>query len=177
MRGKMPRCARGRRRHSHGVFLLTSRLSRLHQTADIVRQMPAVSAGGKPAWGQSKSQNSGTFWPIPRLRCAQVDAQRPNSDDGRRRTGALIFYAQMGAAAEDPPLARRVRSARRHGAGRYVRGGRVPAETTWMLAHEVTGAIRRIEHDADVNMVFLLAQAEVRAHDRRPTTADQTERH
>ena len=45
-------------RHSQGVFLLTSALSFLHQTADIVRQRPAVSAGGKPAWGQAKSQNS-----------------------------------------------------------------------------------------------------------------------
>ena len=72
--GLLPRCAgltrvvlaavesaARRRAHSHGLFLLTSSFSRLHQTADIVRQMPAVSAGGKSALGQSKSQNSGGF--------------------------------------------------------------------------------------------------------------------
>jgi len=45
-----------RRRHSHAAFLFTNSASFRHQTADIVRHNPAVSAGGKLARGQEKSQ-------------------------------------------------------------------------------------------------------------------------
>jgi len=38
-----------RRRHSHGVFFGTNSPSSPQWTADIVRQIPAVSAGGNPA--------------------------------------------------------------------------------------------------------------------------------
>lgn len=46
-------------RHSQGVFLLTSSSSNLQYTADIVRHMPAVSAGGKSECGQRNSHISG----------------------------------------------------------------------------------------------------------------------
>ena len=39
-------------RYSQGAFLFTSFLSLQQTTADMVRQMPLVSAGGKSANGQ-----------------------------------------------------------------------------------------------------------------------------
>jgi hypothetical protein len=46
-------------RYRHGAFLSTSLPSFLQCTAAIVRQMPALSAGGKSACGQENPQNSG----------------------------------------------------------------------------------------------------------------------
>jgi len=43
----------------HGAFLSTNLPSLLQCTAAIVRQMPALSAGGKSACGQENPQNSG----------------------------------------------------------------------------------------------------------------------
>jgi len=45
--------------HSQSAFLFTVSFSFRHQTPAIVRQIPAVSAGGNPAYGQSKPQNWG----------------------------------------------------------------------------------------------------------------------
>lgn len=49
-------------RQAQGAFFRVNCLSFRHQTADIVRQMPAVSAGGKSANGQSKPQNVGVLF-------------------------------------------------------------------------------------------------------------------
>jgi hypothetical protein len=93
-RGSLPRfCCR--LRHSQGAFLLVSSLSFRHHTADIVRQRPAVSAGGKSANGQSKSQYSGIF-----------SFMRPRASRRRAKRG---FSAQpLSVRFSAPPMNARV---------------------------------------------------------------------
>jgi hypothetical protein len=99
-------------RHRHGAFLSTSLPSLPQCTAAIVRQRPALSAGGKSACGQENPQNSGmsvlasiwynsireTLYAIMKSPSRRIPEEFPKKADanvsparlGRRRTRGLL---------------------------------------------------------------------------------------
>ncbi len=121
------------RRHSHGVFLFVSALSFLHHTADMVRHNPAVSAGGKSAWGHTKSQYSG-IWSLilsGSMPCAGVGRQSPHGRWPERvecdsigrpaSTSTSPYMSELLVSILTPPTGKQWRFVRRLSAQRAVR--------------------------------------------------------